>query len=75
MTMKKLAIPLLATVTALLLFTLMLTIFHASIVAILICQCCGAILLPYAVYRVLREPYHTSATFKDWYEDEPRRNN
>lgn len=73
--MKKIAIPLLGITTAILLLSLILIMFHASMTAIFVCQGCGIILLPYAVYRVLREPYVTTKKFDDWYQDEPRQNN
>ena len=62
----------LGTTTGILLLTLLLIVFNASMTAILIGQLCGVILLPYTVYRVLSEPYETTMTFKDWYRDRPK---
>lgn len=31
----------------------------------------GQLILILAVYHILREDYHTTKTFKDWYEDRP----
>lgn len=67
--MKRIAILLLGITTGILLLTLLLILFDASMISILIAQSCGVILLPYAVYRVLKEPYETTMTFKDWYRD------
>jgi len=34
----------------------------------------GQVLLVFAVYHVLRDNYQTNKEFKDWYEDEPIKN-
>lgn len=31
----------------------------------------GSFLIPFMVYKVLRDNYTTFKTFKDWYEDNP----
>lgn len=32
----------------------------------------GQILLIIMVYKILTDPYHTSKTFDDWYQDRPK---
>ena len=70
--MKKLATPLLILLTFMLIATTLMALWGAAPIILASFQCLAFFLLPFAVYRVLREPHHTELRFEDWYADAPK---